>query len=127
MICGLEKYSIFAEVSDQGTLLHNGARRHFLCPFVCLFLQRYGLFKSYVPVCSFVNSSLVGNIEANSPFSIQSFNFSCTMTKEMKNASKVNNSSLASTSAHETGIQSKLTVSPETQALIGCLESLNNH
>lgn len=49
------------------------------------------------------------------------------MPSSTKNASKENNSNLTSTFTHETGIQSRFTISSETQVFIECLESLNNH
>jgi hypothetical protein len=83
----MKSFSIFAAVSDQGTFYNKLVKGIFYVLLVSAIYKDTGYSN---PVCLLrCNSSLVGNREVNSLFH---FNFSCTMTKEMKDYRAANNS-----------------------------------
>ena len=94
MICKLEKYCIFASVSRPRKLnLSSGV--DFLCPFERFYPQGYKAVLNPMLATSYSGCSFLGRkLGGKTAFLILlTYKFHSTMTKEMKSASKVNNSS----------------------------------
>ena len=88
------KSDIFAAVSDQGTI-SNISKRGFLYPFDCLYLQRYRAVSNPMIPASYVKPRFLGRKLGGETafFFLHTLVFHVSMTKEMKNANRANNSS----------------------------------